>query len=120
MEKGWIEDPSTQDPLTFIKDTKGKGALQVSLVTFDMQKRPTLDELLESNVPSNLKEYNLREWNVYEFDETAKEFYRKNFYFIKTHVFVYISYYGGLESKESNELKEAIHIAQSISVINKN
>jgi hypothetical protein len=121
LETGWIEDATILEPLTFIKEKNGKGALQLSIITFDDQRRPTIEELLESEKKDyEIKEYKVREWSVYGFDEETSEFYRKNFYFVKTHVVVYISYYGSPTSKGSNELKEAVKISHSVSVINKN
>jgi hypothetical protein len=121
LESHWIEDTDTPTPLTFIKDKDGKGALQVSLVTFDDLRKPTIDELLGSREkPKDLKEYQVREWTVYEYDKMVEELYCKTFYFVKTDVFAFFTYTGSLESKGSKELQEAVNIAKSIKVMSKN
>lgn len=81
LEPGWIEDTETTEPLTFIKEKDGKGALQISFVTIQDQKIPTAEELLkDKEKPNDIKEYKIREWTVYEFEEPTKELYNKNYF----------------------------------------
>ena len=121
LEPGWVEDITIQDPLTFFKEKEGTGALQISFVTHKDSRIPSVGDLLNNHKNAkNIKEYSLREWQVYEFENSTEEHYNKTYYFVKTGVLVFITWYGDFENNGSKELDDLTKIISSISVIHKN
>jgi hypothetical protein len=108
-------------PLTFIKETDGVGALQISFVTSEKDREFDIHDHLKGNKQhvKGLKDYKLRDWTVYEYEESKDGRYFKSFNFVNPNVVAYVTYNVGLEHLNDKELNEAIKIVHSLEITNK-
>ena len=124
LEPGWVEykfeNQSIDDPITFIKEKKGVGALQISLATAKHGERFNINEWLKRNKQeyiTAIKTYKLGEWMVYEYEDAKDGKYIKYIQLTKLNVIVYITYNCEASDLDEKELNEAIIIAKSVHVI---
>src|SRR5688500_4354819 len=98
LEPGWVEykfeNQSIDDPLTFIKEKKGVGALQISLATAKHGESFNINEWLKRNDQeyiSDIRTYKLGEWQTYEYEDAKDGKYIKYIQLIKLNVIVFIT-----------------------------
>ena len=99
LEPGWreykIENQSNDDPITFIKEKNGVGALQISLATARHGEGFEIKDWLKRNNQEYITEihrYNLREWVVYEYVDAKDGKYITSILLTKLNVIVFITY----------------------------
>jgi len=127
LEPGWVEsqfeETQFDNPLTFVKDQSGSGALQISLATAKKGEKFDIHKSLEKNNRSHIdkiNKYNLREWTVFEYEDNRDGMFIKFFDFIKLNVHMFVTYTTTLGHLNKKELEEAIKIIKSIKVISRN
>lgn len=124
LEPGWCEylemnNATKGFPLSFMRRKGGVGVLQVSFVTSQKEQQFEIIKHLKRNNKSNvlgLKEYRIRDWTVYEYDEKSDGKYCKAFNFVKPHIVAYLTYMVSTKHLKEKELHEAITIAHSLEI----
>ncbi len=127
LEPGWVEynleQPQLDDPLSFVKEENGTGALQISLATAKHGEKFDIHKFLERGTQSHIdriKQYKLREWIVYEYEDQKDEMFIKFINLIKFNVHVFATYTCVFSYQNKNELNEAIKIIKTIKVVSNN
>ena len=128
LEPGWIEYVDEDkgkygQPLSFFKEKDGVGVLQISIATSTNNKNFNIDDALKNNNHEHITEvrkYKLRDWTVYEYEETKDARYVKYFQLTKLNVIVYTTYNCESDILNKKELNEAIKIVKTINVVSKN
>src|SRR6266849_3791318 len=99
LEPGWVEykfeNPQISDPLTFIKNEDGFGALQITLSTAENSQEFNIDETLKRNRQEyikNIKEQKISDWKVYEYEDQKDNKYIKFFYLTKQNIIIFATY----------------------------
>lgn len=118
---GWMHEPEINDPLTFVKEYNGVGALQITLATSKSGELPDMDAQFKLNRidPKTVKKDKVEEWDFYEYDQTKDGYYIKNFKIVKVNVIVYVTYICGVTNINKKELEEAIKMIRSIQITEK-
>lgn len=124
---GWIEykfedKDEKYTPLTFIKENNGVGALQISIATTKEDKLFDINKYLRMNneIPtSNIKEYKLNDWTIYEYKIIQNDRYVEYFQLSKLNIIVTATYNCELKYFNKSELNEAKIIINTIEIINK-
>lgn len=123
LQSGWIEykleDPQISDPLTFVKDKNGVGALQISLSTAENGEKFSIKEALKRNkqeIIAHIKQYKVADLDVYEYQEEKDNRYTRFFYLTRENVIVFVTYNCDKEKKDAAELKDAEEMIRSIRV----
>lgn len=118
---GWIHELQINDPLTFVKEYNGVGALQISLATSTIGELPDMDAQFKQNKvnPDTVKKYKVKDWNFYEYDQTKEDNYIKNFNLVIVNIIVYVTYICGENNINKRELDEAVKMIRSIQITEK-
>ncbi len=125
LNQGWVEftDPEMNIygmPLNFVKEIEDAvGALQISIVTSEQSRDFSITQILKNNNQeyiNNVKEYKLRDWTIYEYQEEKNDQFFQYLLLVKPHLIVYATYNCPSNNINKKELLEAIAIAKTINI----
>lgn len=109
LSKGWLRDKNANHSLAFTKDIDPKGVIIIDLFTNDKDQLPDMDSVFKKNNINRaiVKQYQLNEWIVYEYDQTTEEgFFSRNYRLAKINILIYFTYIGERDEKALRDVKK--------------